>query len=185
MRRRFILWPKSINEWLYSTGYHPQVDVSNTQFSAVLAPCGGITDLTTSFFQVALPPHVRHLFCFQDATGNVFQLTALPMGLCISPEMMQHVTATLAGHPDFGGTPITNAGVNVFIDNIQVSGPLDAVTAAMEQIKQNAASLSITLNAEETDISAEYTFAGVHYHHRSHTVKLGDKTHRKLLTDSI
>lgn len=31
----------------------------------------------------------------------------------------------------------------------------------------------------------DYTFAGVHYRHRNHTVQIGDKTHQKLLADCL
>lgn len=61
--------------------------------------CGGITDLTTSFFQVPLPAHLRPLFSLKAKDGTTFQLTVLPMGLAVSPEVTQMVTPTLAGHP--------------------------------------------------------------------------------------
>lgn len=185
LRRRFILWPKTLNSWLYKEGsYEPQLELCHDTFTAVHDECGGITDLTTSFFQIALPPALRSLFCLTDAHGNLYQLTVLPMGLCISPEIMQHVTATLVGHPDFARIPSIDVRVNVYIDNIQVTGTHLEVSRTLTAIKHRAAAWRISLNEEETVVSPHYTFAVVVYDHPGHAVKIGAKTHRKLQEDS-
>lgn len=185
LRRRFILWPEELNSWIYSKGYRPQVELRNTDVHSVLEPYGGITDLTTSFFQVPLPSDLRHLFCFADSDGNIFQLTALPMGLCISPEIMQHVTATLAGDPDFSLNPLPGVHARAYIDNIQLTGPREAVIKGMEEVKSRAKAFHIQLNEDETFVGTHYTFAGVFYNHIDHTVQLGKKTHSKLLLDKL
>lgn len=84
LRRRFILWPKALNSWLYEKeSYEPQMELCHGTFAGVHAEW--ITGLTTSFFQIPLPPELRSLFCLADSNGALFQLTVLPMGLCISP----------------------------------------------------------------------------------------------------
>eukprot|EP00796_Vickermania_ingenoplastis_P001892 gene1892-1151_t len=168
-------WPLPLL-WLYKEGsYEPQLELCHGTFTAVHAECGGITDLTTSFFQIPLPPALRSLFCLADASGALFQLTVLPMGLCISLEIMQHVTATLAGHPEFALTLTVNVEVNVYIDNIQVTGTHG---------EDHRSCGNISLNAKETIVSSHYTFAGVVYNHESHAVQIGAKTHRKLREES-
>lgn len=62
-------------------------------------------DLTTSFFfQIPFSLHRQDLFCLQGTDGHIYQLTALPMRLCSSPEL--GYTATRAGHSEFVATPI-------------------------------------------------------------------------------
>lgn len=80
LRRRFILWPQqnSMHGFMVHTHDVPQLELDHGSCEAVHAACGGVTDLTTSFFQIELPPHLRSLFCLTDERGSIFQLKALP-----------------------------------------------------------------------------------------------------------
>ncbi|EPY38285.1 TcC31.12 [Angomonas deanei] len=183
LRRRFILWPKSLNQWIESQGYRSKVDLDMHPFPYVLSDYGGITDLTTSFFQVALPPHLRALFAFKTKTGRFLQMKVLPMGLSISPEIMHKITSTIAGHPRYSITPSRKVQVNVWIDNIQFCGTQKAVDHAIRRVQRFAEQCHVTLNEEETMVSQEYTFAGITFNHREKTVAIGPKTARKIQAD--
>ncbi|CAD2215151.1 hypothetical protein AGDE_03479 [Angomonas deanei] len=183
LRRRFILWPKVVNEWLAAQEYKPEYELPTQPWPSVLAECGGVTDLTTSFFQVELPPELRPLFTMVAEDGSRYQMRVLPMGLSISPEIMQMITATLAGHPDYAANPYSSVHVNVWIDNIQVTGPKPKVQTVLRDIKRTASQCGITLNEDETLVSTEYTFAGIRFNHNDKTVALGEKAHRKLCSD--
>ncbi|KAK7199129.1 hypothetical protein NESM_000882300 [Novymonas esmeraldas] len=107
----------------------PRVDLDTQPRARVPDECGGVTDLTTSFFHAPLPAHLRcPLFSLQARDGSIHQLTVLSMA---GPEVIQMVTATWAGHHTrYVKRLATHVQVNVWIDIIQWTGGRQALEHA-------------------------------------------------------
>lgn len=181
--RRFILWAEWLNDTIKKVlKYEP--DVPLPHISKVLhhchAPFGGTLDGTTSFHQVGMPEHLQQLLIFADDEGHKYCFDRLPMGLCISPEIMQIISATLAGHIDYCKPPIAAPEVaTIWIDNIQICGSQDRVQQVISDIRHRAAQANYTFN-DDAALSHEYVNLGVRFNHLRHTVSLADKNVSKL-----
>ena len=201
LRRRFIFWTKAMNDFLEEVeNYQP--DLKNLKFqnyyldSAAdnLAVTG---DLKISFFQVEIPESARQYFRFTDADGNIYQLTRLPMGLKVSPEIMQLIVECLAGLPEackpsakINGIEYDlqdrDGDVKVWIDGFANSYlNSNAANRAMERIKAIARYCKVTWKDPGVIIERKYDFVGVHFDHENHTVKVADKTLNKLPSASF
>jgi hypothetical protein len=180
IRRRFIIWTKQLNEWLKANGY--EADVPLEHISAYLAAAndefGGTRDVRYGFYQVEIPVAARKYFTFKDATGRVFQMTRLPMGLSSAPEMMHMLTATLARDRCY--VPAERAApaalrVKVWIDNVCTTGPKDKVEAYFRAFDADCITAHCTLNEKDSTIGTKYKFLGVIFDHTTHQVCCGPK----------
>eukprot|EP00796_Vickermania_ingenoplastis_P007028 gene7028-4984_t len=183
-RRRFIAWPQCSNTLSVSAGYIAEVPLQHISgyLDALLTPYAFVTDLTTSFFEVALPPHCRNFFSFQDSKGTRWALTRLPVGHVVSPEMMQTITVALAGHPDYVMQSSLPASLlcDIWIDNIRYTGSQSEVMLGKDLFLRHARAANASHNTNETYHGTVYNFIGVTFNHRDHTVKLREKTIKKL-----
>ncbi|EPY37483.1 TcC31.12 [Angomonas deanei] len=181
LRRRFIAWPKDKN---LSDGYGADVPLEHISkyMDPVLAPCASLLDLKASFYQVPVPETARHLFRCMMEDGTVYEFARIPMGYRASPEIMQLLTSVIAGVPSvvqeqFRAPP--SVKVEVWIDNIRITGSREDVQTWTESVISNAGEGGVTLGEVERLVT-QYTFIGVHFNHDNHTVKLGEKTQRRL-----
>lgn len=190
-RRRFIAWPKESNEAVRNKGYIPQVPLQHISayLPAVLEEYAFITDLTTSFFQVAIPEPFRDRFQFEGPDGLLCELHRLPMGHVVSPEIMQSITSVLAGHPDYTKSSFTRniaipiqqeVIVHVWIDNVRFVGPKQQVMAQKESFLQRCVEAHATLNTEDTYSGRRYNFIGVYFNHEDNSVQVREKTLSRL-----
>jgi hypothetical protein len=135
-------------------------------------------DLAASFYQVELPEKTRPFFSFLDEGGGVWQLTRLPMGLCVSPEIMNIITGALAGHPryvfpwaQFSSSVGLSAPPCVHIDNIRAVGSQDTLFEFARRLGERARHVGATFNVERHNSPEnEYVFCGILYNHEKKTV---------------
>ena len=196
-RLRFIFWTKTLNEFL-ADKYEANMSNLKHQSSyadAVRQECAATGDMAISFFQVPIPAKYRCLFRFQDDAGKLWQLTRLPMGLCVSCEIMQLIVETLVGCPwcvqpsaviDGEKVPLTNKRVSekVWVDGFQVSGAADDVEIAAARIRKVAKYCGVTWKDEGVAVAKNYDFVGLNFDHEKHIVRVSDKTLNKL-PDSV
>jgi hypothetical protein len=187
-RLRFIFWPKRHNEFLKRSGYECKVDLKHISayLDRILTECGAVADVACGFFQIAIPEHARAWFRFQDADGNTFQMTRLPMGISIAVEIMQLTTETVAGSPKTCAPQhvIPNVIQHVWIDDVRITGQQHKVEIAIDRIEERARYVRMTLKhhvrGEQWLAATEYDFLGVRWDHNGKTVTLGRKTLSKL-----
>lgn len=194
-RRRFIYWPRRLNQILkdllgYKFGEElPEVfdissDVHKGNFSAAY-------DLTTSFFQVEIPPEARRFFAFKDENGKVWQMTRMPMGWSVAVEIMHLITRTIAGDAgvlwDALSAPQPKVHVTCFVDNFR-----HVSTDAAEVDKARVASLArcsaarVTLNKEECNSTlSKHCFCGQMFDFAAKTVCLKTSFVDKLLLNDL
>ena len=95
-RRRAILWPVELNEFLDWEG-DMSLKSCIEQMSEILprdwASC---YDLTASFYQCALADDVQPYYGFSDQHGNEFVYTRMVMGSAYAAELMDTITTVLA-----------------------------------------------------------------------------------------
>jgi hypothetical protein len=129
-----------------------------------------------------------------DENGNLYEMNRLPMGLKISPELMQIIVEGLAGHPDTAAESATiiidkvpqritlqnpNTSVNVWIDGFAISGDV----VVLEQVKKRIETVARYIQAtfkEPISIQKEYDFIGIHFNHSKKQVSVASKTLNKL-----
>lgn len=185
LRRRFILDPRELNDWLEN---EYKADVPLPHVSALLDAAhqeyAACEDFASGFHQVRLPQQLRHLFRFRCG-NNIMQLTRLPMGLATAPELFHTIASTLAGDPVFC-VPAKRAPkkvrIDVWIDNVRFTGPINAVKQAKTDFVQRCTDVSATLNTDPKDRQEgrNYTFCGVRF--GPGVVSVSEKTHRRVTT---
>lgn len=183
IRRRFIAWPKGKNEDEFYIPEVPLQHVSN-YLNAVRQPGAALFDLKASFYQIALPEKARSVFRMLGEDGVCYELIRLPMGYRISPELMQLLVSALSGDSSVvrdGFQAPASVKVDVWIDNIRVSGSEKEVRTLSSVIERRAALGGVTFG-EVSHFTTDYTFIGVHFNHLSGTVSLAEKTLQRVRT---
>ncbi|RNC41654.1 target of rapamycin (TOR) kinase 1 [Trypanosoma cruzi] len=106
-------------------------------------------DLKASFFQVSLPWETRHLFRCRVEDGTLVDLTRLPMGCKAGPEILQIIitsaiaVVTTVVHCLWAAPPLVR--IDVWIDNIRITGSKSDVTLWEAQVLRNADSCHATM----------------------------------------
>ena len=182
-RLRAIYWPKRLNDAVRRV-YTARMNLRHvaSYLDRVRDECAAIGDLSISFYQVEIPSWARAWFRFTDARGTLYEMNRLPMGFCPSAEIMQLLTETLAGCPHAVATPQLashHTSPDVWIDGFRVAGARPAVTAALRKIVEAARDINATFKEPPT-VAVRYDFIGVHNNHTQHTVRVADKTRKKL-----
>ncbi|KAF8282617.1 hypothetical protein TcYC6_0021700 [Trypanosoma cruzi] len=114
-----------------------------------MAEAASCLDLKASFFQAPLPRETRHLFRCRVEDGTLVELTRLPMGYKASPEILQIIiTSTIAVvttvvHRLWAAPPLVR--VDVWIDNIRITGSISDVTLWEVQVLRNAVGRRATI----------------------------------------
>jgi hypothetical protein len=194
-RRRFIFWTKDMNEFLEAANYQPQLKnlkFQNYYLESALGSMAVTGDLKISFFQVEIPKQIRQYFRFVDADGNLYELNRLPMGLKVSPEIMQLIVECIAGLPEACKESASiegvttelqeqNGDVNVWIDGFAISYTSRRFAeAAQFRIRKVGRYCNVTFKDPGVVIEQQYDFIGIHFDHKSHSVRVADKTLQKL-----
>jgi hypothetical protein len=185
LRRRFILWPKWLNDLIYKKGYTPRVPLQHgsTYLDAVCDEAATVRDFKLGFFGLPIPEYARKNFRFQSANGKFYQMTRLPMGHVCAPELMQIVSSVVAGlpshcHPEYS---LTGGRIDVWIDNLRASGSHDFAQRAAKFFDSTAALVNATWKAEDSFSDVQtYTFIGVLWRHDKRTVEVSQKVLNKL-----
>ena len=182
-RRRFILDPHDLNDWLEEVaGYEAQVPLPHITAHLPYAhdEWAICEDFSTGFHQVELPLRLRHLFRFRCG-DRVLQMTRLPMGLRTAPELFHTLAATLAGDRLFcvpaWRSPL-GVHVDTWIDNVRFSGKRQKVDLADAEFQSRCTAVSATLNAGDRSAGRDYVFCGVKY--ADGTVAVAAKTHGRV-----
>ena len=186
-RRRFIAWTKSDNTRL--KGYSPEVPLwhPSKYLYRVHAEVGLKRDLRCGFYQVAVPVQARRKFRFTSAAGELFQMKVMPMGHRCTPEIMNTVTAVLAG--DSRVCSATRSyGVGecyVYVDGIRFVGTDAEANKFASFVDTRCRVVGGAFKDVGKPPQKQYVFNGVRYDHGMHRVALGPKVVSKLATDQF
>lgn len=180
-RRRFISWTRDANDALEHYKSEIQLGRVVEQVRKVHFPCGVKRDLTAGFYQIAIPQGARQAFRFRGNAGELWQLTRMPMGHVCAPELMQIVTAVLAGDPAHctEGAVLTN-NVDVYVDGFRAVGTELDMRQYETRIEERAQQVGATFKAADSVRGSRYEFNGVQYDHGQRTVTLSTKLRKKL-----
>jgi hypothetical protein len=150
-RRRFILWPRFLNQVLPRYGGKSLIgDVANL---FAVAPGSHIRsfDLQASFFQIPLPVAMRKYLAFQVGR-RFFAAAKMPMGIFFAPEIMHTVVAILV-ESCIPAEQASEVHCNFFIDNIRFHGTnVDHVNAAAEAFLARCRFIKATVREEPPDV---------------------------------
>jgi hypothetical protein len=184
LRQRFILWTKGLNQWMKEAEYHARVPLHH--ISHYLQDIGreftATRDITCGFYTIEIPASQQYLFRFADEEGSIYQMTRLPMGHAGAPEIMQMITAALAGDPcvvkpEYASKSLTR----VWIDNIKLSGQPKVVQDDLQRIDQFAKQVGIIWKPSDSyEGVGPVNWIGVSWNHGNGTVKVAEKTLRKI-----
>ncbi|ESS55717.1 rab1 small GTP-binding protein [Trypanosoma cruzi Dm28c] len=182
LRRRWIAWPRDRNRDDPYEANAPLLHISH-YLPPVMAEAASCLDLKASFFQVSLPRETRHLFRCRVEDGTLVELTRLPMGYKAGPEVLQIITAAIAGvttvvHRLWAAPPMVR--IDVWIDNIRITGSKSDVTLWEAQLLRNADSCHASMGEERESGATQYTFLGVQFDHTHRAVSLSDKFVRSV-----
>ena len=182
-RRRFILWPKEQNRAVYAKGFRSEVPLEHVSayLGAATATCGVTCDLRVGFFQVGLPEAMRANFRFVDNSGTMYEMTRLPMGHCVSVDIMQLITETILGTHSTAAPqhqcPLDSA---VWVDGGMLVGDATAVKVAAEWVTRSAERFGATFKKVPLVPAQAAEFIGVNFDFAAHTVRVAPKTLGKL-----
>ena len=184
-RQRFILWTKEENEKIYETGYEPFVPLQHISkyLGAVHSEVASLRDFKTGFYQILIPEASRPLFTFEDALGDWFALTRLPMGHVCAPEIMNTITAVVSGDPLFVRPEFAEKLVKIdwWIDNIRIYGDKERVREATNRMDEFARLCNATWKVQDTvNLGTEYEFLGAFFSHPTREVSLGEKITKRI-----
>lgn len=178
LKRRFILWPKSLNARLSS--YVPDVPLPwvITLLNLAEEEYGGCRDLQSAFFQFELTEEQTYCLCFVDDLGRTLKLLRLPMGLRTSPEILQILLSVLVGHPNYCvPTSVFRdksiySKVIVWLDNVIVAGKESTVKEFLSFFDERAAEARATLNQNESRDGVKLEALGIMFDFQNHSVSL-------------
>ncbi|KAF5214758.1 hypothetical protein ECC02_012608 [Trypanosoma cruzi] len=182
LRRRWIAWPRDKNRDDPYEAHVPLLHISH-YLPPVMAEAASCLDLKASFFQVSLPRETRHLFRCRVEDGTLVELTRLPMGYKASPEILQIITSAIAGvttvvHRLWAAPPLVR--IDVWIDNIRISGSNSDFKLWEAQVLRNADSCHASMGEERESGATHYTFLGVQFDHTHRAVSLSEKFVRSV-----
>jgi hypothetical protein len=133
-------------------------------------------DLAVGFWQIGLDEATKRFFRVRDNEGRVFQATRLPMGHCVSVDIMQLVTKVIAGSPLVCTPRWSNKLLpDVWVDGARFAGSAKAVEKAANFCRSNATDVRATFK-DGLQIGEKYEFIGVAFDHVAHEVKVASKT---------
>ena len=179
-RLRMIFWPREVNERLK---YNSEMRLQHVSRYINAAACetAATADLAVAFFQIALPERARAFYRFVDSNNNTYEMTRMPMGLCVSAEIMQMATETIAGclHATIPGRANLKTTNDVWIDGLRIAGSVTNVRSAINNINSIAKEIGAAFKAPPA-IANKYNFIGVSFDHDAHSVRVAEKTRKKL-----
>ncbi len=183
-RRRFIAWPRKLNDWLQDGRYKCNVDLDHVSgyLYDVTAEAATSGDCKLGFWQTEVPKEARALFRGRDEAGRLFQLKCMPMGVCTAVELQQKNGEVLVGMEGVVRPPLvltTRKTTSVFVDGFRSAGATGAIKTLGGKIQENAEKYKMTLKAPPT-VDTHYDYVGVSFDHEQHRVRVAPKTRAKL-----
>jgi RNase H-like domain found in reverse transcriptase len=159
-RRRAILWPEELNEFLDWEG-DMSLKSCIEQMSEIQAGDWAVCyDLTASFYQCPLAIDVQPYYGFSDEQGNEFVYTRMVMGSAYAAELMDTITEILST------VNISNVRTTTHhVDNARWLGTKANVTTAGDQFVANCTAVDATWN-HEPNVNVPHQlgpFCGVEY----------------------
>ena len=183
-RRRMIFWPKKLNEQLLNS-YKASIPLDHISkyLHSVKEDFGVCRDLTAGFYQIPIPKKAQRFFSFMDEESNIFELLRLPMGLATAPEICHILTSVVAGNAIYVKPEFALKRVEVWIDNIRITGDKDYTEYASYALDEAAKNLGFQFNECEQPLQ-KYSFLGVEFNHATKSVRPAEKTINKIKTSS-
>jgi hypothetical protein len=177
-RRRFIYWPRWLNDALTTLTEHmcDVVDHSrDLQLPGVAQHDTYATtwDLEASFYQIAIPESAQPYYAF-TYKGVHYCMRRLPMGLVQSPGLMQTILEILAPDDDTVRT-------GRHVDNVRFVGSHQAVKDANTRFRSVCAFVDARLrNEPQNEPHQEGEFLGLRYTYSAATVNLTESSAEKI-----
>jgi hypothetical protein len=182
-RRRFIAWPRELNEWLRGR-YKCDVDLQHVSryLYAVMEDAAVTGDCKLGFWQIPIPQKARELYRFRDCTGRLFELTRMPMGVSPAVEIEQFLTEVLIGlddvvRPEYRLCSRREAAV--FVDGFRCVGTGARLEKFIAGVDKNTRALGVTLK-DPLRLEKSYDFVGVTFDHVKGEVRAADKSRNKI-----
>ena len=177
-RRRAILWPEELNEFLDWEG-DMSLKSCIEQMSEIQAGDWSVCyDLTASFYQCPLATDVQPYYGFADENGNEYVYTRMVMGSAYAAELMDTITEILST------VNISNVrSTTHHVDNVRWLDASHAnVNTAGRQFEKNCVATDTTWNREPDVNNAHQRgpFCGVEYDYANATTCAAEKSMGKL-----
>ena len=99
-----------------------------------------------------------------------------------NPPVCQIITSVLAGDPTSvkAKFSVKNVRIDVWIDNIRVTGSVDNVHFALEAIDKSAVALGVTFN-DLSGVVKRYIFIGVEFDHHTLSIRPSERSVNKIV----
>ena len=177
-RRRFILWPRLLND----REYEAQITLRTvSEVKDQIRHCRGevfakVFDVKCAFFKHEAPANMRRWMIF-ELNGEKYEMQRLPMGARVSPEIQQRLGEFLVNEAKRRvGESGNRVETVVHIDNFRFVGPQAQVELVSDAFQRICNEYDVTLNQDED----QSTFLGMAWDYAQRTVKLGDRSHAKM-----
>lgn len=178
-RCRVITWPRVLNEWVYASGYTPDVPLKDAvdmfQFVHFGAYCF-TADVKCSFFQWPLFSRSKkwyRLYIRIDGRTRIFTQKRMCMGHVASPEMLN--SSLRAAIYDASRFRIFGY---IHIDNLILIGCKEDVERYVPIVLSRLNKMNIVLGEQAFGETA--SFCGIRFNFVQKTVQLGEKGIKKL-----
>jgi len=156
-RLRPIFWPQ---EFLHASAYNAELSLQTAALlrSAIAEhSTAAAFDLAAAYMQIEMPG----VYMFQDQAGTFYELLRMPYGVDAAAEIMDLVTAALAGRNDVAKNPARDVFVITHIDNALAAGEPSAVEAWIRLIRRRASRCSAQFNEEPANsVASVVPFCG-------------------------
>ena len=176
-RRRFIVWPKRLNDRLGKTAAFSLLSVEEVIQQTVQALkvtpelWALLADLKAAFFQHHIPEQLVSWVTFR-VEDQVFQILALPMGFVSSPEFQQLISTACTRFLR------VQAG-NIHIDNFRWLASRNELTIASGVLHWIAERFQLTWS-DPPAMCRQFEYLGMTFDLQNRTVKVGQKTIKKI-----
>lgn len=195
-RRRFILWPKMLNDVLGRTSQFSLPSVEQViQIAAAslrnvphgATPAVVTADLRAAFFQHEVPEALQRWFVFKVGKGRQtkkLKLLVLAMGFVSSPEIQQRLSKALTRKiPPALGLPQVRE--IIFLDNFAFFGTNHQVAGAAKILQALTSRYAVTIGEGPDITNDSFIFLGLQFSLKSKTVAVAQKTIDRLRNITI
>jgi hypothetical protein len=181
-RLRTIHWPWLQNIAVNDSGYianMPELQHASAFLPAVFSECGAIGDISASFYGLEIGDEARQYYRFRDSEGNLYEMCRMMMGHVLAAEIQHIITCVIAGHPNYVQPQFASSTqLDVWIDNVRYTGERAKVAAEVQRLRETANRVNAAMKVDNP--ASNYEFIGIAFDHAAHTVRLANKTAKKL-----
>lgn len=176
-RRRPILWPMEINDFLNWEGMMTLKSLIQHMSEVLPGDWSSCFDLMAGFFQCALADGVQPYYGFADEEGNEYVFTRMVMGSAYAVELMDTIMRILCT-TDIDASLRTT----VHVDNVRWLGQHQQVAAAGAQFVKNCDRVGASWNKEPLlNVPHQHgVFCGVLYDYKRALTRIPPKGLEKL-----